>query len=111
MVAVASIKRVVGVSSFSLLQGSGMDGRSSLAAIVDKFNRRLYHCTWPHKSGGRNVLGDRGCQNNFAMSCILQNVFNSWFQANSFDLLSVDFSTNCLLLADEVDAFATTLVT
>ena len=26
----------------------------------DKFNRRLYHCTWPHKSGGRNVLGGRG---------------------------------------------------
>ena len=25
----------------------------------DKYNRRLYHCTWPHKSGGRDVLGDR----------------------------------------------------
>ena len=23
----------------------------------DKFNKRLHRCTWPHKSGGRNVLG------------------------------------------------------
>ena len=23
----------------------------------DKFNRRLCHCTWPHKMGGRDVLG------------------------------------------------------
>ena len=56
----------------------------------DKYNRRLYHCTWPHKSGGRNVLGDRGSQHNFAMSCMLQNVFNSWFQINNIDSQSVD---------------------
>ena len=76
----------------------------------DKFDKRLHHCTWPHKSGGRNVLGDRGCQNNFAMSCMLQNVFNAWFQANNVDSQSVDFSTTCIALADEIYAFATTLV-
>ena len=76
----------------------------------DKFDKRLHHCTWPHKSGGRNVLGDRGCQNNFAMSCMLLNVFNAWFQTNSVDSQSVDFSTNCIALADEIYAFATTLV-
>ena len=75
----------------------------------DKFNRSLHHCTWPHKSGGRDVLGDRGSQHNFAMSCMLQNAFNSWFQAKMVDHSSVDFSTNCLLLADEIYAYATTL--
>ena len=33
----------------------------------DKLNRHLYHGTWPHKSGGRDIIGDRGCQNNFAI--------------------------------------------
>ena len=76
----------------------------------DKFNRRLHHCTWPYKSGGRNVLVDRGCQSNFAMSYMLQNVFNAWFQVNKIDSQSVDFSTNCLMLADDIYAFATTIV-
>ena len=42
----------------------------------DNFSRRLCHSTWPHKMGGRDVLGDRGSQSNFAMLCILQNVLN-----------------------------------
>ena len=71
----------------------------------DKFNRSLHLAP----QFGRNVLGDRGSQHNFAMSCMLQNVFNSWFQANMVDYSSVDFSTNCLLLADEIYAYATTL--
>ena len=75
----------------------------------DKFNRSLYHCTWSHKSGGRDVIGDRGSQHNFAMSYMLQNIFDFWFQANMVDHSSVDFSTNCLLLADEIYAYATTL--
>ena len=75
----------------------------------DKFNKRLHHCTWPHKSGGRNSLGDLGCQNNFAMSCMLQNVFNAWFQVNDIDSHSVDFSTN-FMLSNEIYTFATTLV-
>ena len=56
----------------------------------DKYNRRLYHCTWPHKSGGRDVLGDCGSQHNFAMLCVLQNVLNSWFQTNNIDSQSAD---------------------
>ena len=76
----------------------------------DKFNKRLHHCTWPHKSGGRNSLGDLGCQNNLAMSCMLQNVFNAWFQVNDIDSHSVDFSSNCLMLSNEIYTFATTLV-
>ena len=48
------------------------------------------------------MLGDRGSQNNFAISCMLQNVFNAWFQANAVDFHSIDFSTNCLILADEI---------
>ena len=47
---------------------------------------------------------------NFAMSCMLQNVFNSWFQTNNIDSQSVDFGTNCLILADKIYEFATTLV-
>ena len=65
--------------------------------MCDKFNRRLCHCTWPHKIGGRDALGDRGSRSNFAMSCMQQNVFNVWFQANSIDTQSIDFSTNYLI--------------
>ena len=55
----------------------------------------------------RNSLGDKGCQNNFAASCMLQNVFNTWFQVNDIDSQSVDFGTNCLMLSNET--FAITL--
>jgi hypothetical protein len=76
-----------------------------LFSTCDRFNRRLYQCTWPHKRGGRSMLGDRGAQHNYAMSSVLQNVFNVWFQCSGVDSKSVDFSTNCLLLADELYAY------
>ena len=44
------------------------------------------------------------------MSCMLQNVFNAWFQVNEVDSQSIDFSTNCLMLADDIYAFATIIV-
>ena len=48
-----------------------------------------------------------GCQKNFTMSYMLQNVFNAWFQADSVDSQTVDFSTNCIALTDEIYAFTT----
>ena len=35
----------------------------------NKFNKRLCHYTWPYKTVGSDVLGNRGSQCNFAISC------------------------------------------
>ena len=49
-------------------------------AFCDKFNKGLYERCWPHKQGGHLWLGDLVNQHNFAMSCVLQNVFNVYCQ-------------------------------
>jgi hypothetical protein len=86
------------------------DDYDGLFAKCDDFNTNLHQYTWPHKHGGRNTLGNCGTQlHNFAMSSILQNTFNAWFQCTDTDPKSIDFSTNCLLLADEIIAYAATL--
>ena len=73
----------------------------------DRFNANLTERTWCHKHGGRNRLGDIGHQHNFAMSSILQNVFNAFEMCNDIPRNQVDFSTHCLLLANEIMQFAT----
>lgn len=72
----------------------------------DKFNKRLYHCTWPHKHGGYNLFGDKGHQHDFLVSSVLQNVFNVYMQLNGISSSSIDFSSHCLALADELFALS-----
>ena len=77
-------------------------------AGADKF-KGLYHCTWPHKHGDRGLVGDLGHQHSFAMSCVLQNVFNAFVHTNRLPSTSFSFSEHCLLLADEIYYYATNL--
>lgn len=50
--------------------------------VCDHFNKNLHKRTWSHKHGGRDCEGDPGHQNNFAWSCIMQNVFNAYVAIN-----------------------------
>ena len=74
---------------------------NSLFGKCDRFSANLTERTWYHKHGGRNKLGDIGHQHNFAMSSILQNVFNAFKMCNDIPRNQLDFSTHCLLLANE----------
>ena len=80
-----------------------------LFSKCDNFNSNLYQCTWPHKHGGKCMLGEPGTESNFAMSSILQNVFNAYYQCTNTGRDTIDFSTNCFQLADEIFAHASTL--
>ena len=78
-------------------------------AGADKFYKGLYHCTWPHKHGGRGLLGDSGHQHNFAVSGDLQNMFNAFVHVNRLPSTSFSFSEHCLILADEIYYYATNM--
>ena len=46
--------------------------------------------------------GDLGHQHNFALSCILQNVFNAYLDVCDIDVKTYEFKTFALRLADEI---------
>ena len=43
-----------------------------------------------------NLPGDLGHQHNFAMSCVIQNVFNAYVHTNWLSSTSFNFSEHCL---------------
>lgn len=68
----------------------------------DMLNRALHDRCWPHKKGGRDMLGDRGMQDNFAFSSIIQNTIKVINSLNSDSYEAVDFKSFCLDLSDEL---------
>jgi hypothetical protein len=79
-------------------------------AACDEFNKGLGDRSWPHKKGGRNCPGDRGCQHDFMLSCILQNVFNSYRELSRRSTENISFMDLCLILADEIHTHCQTIV-
>lgn len=73
---------------------------------------------WSFRHGGQNRVGDKGCQHNFALSCILQNTFNVF---RSFHLRDTELTTDseprekynfqqyCYDLADQLFEYANCL--
>ncbi len=72
----------------------------------DVFNKSLHDRTWPHRHGGANIPGDRGLQHNFALSCILQNVYNCYCDVRNIDMTLFDFETFCVELSDALFEYA-----
>lgn len=68
--------------------------------VCDHFNKNLHNRMWPHKHGGRDCEGDPGHQNNFAWSCILQNVFNAYVAINGENHDDYSFRDFYVELAD-----------
>lgn len=68
----------------------------------DVYNKNLHDRTWPHRHGGRKRSGDFGLIHNFALSCILQNVFNSYCEICDIDMSTLDFETFCIELSDSI---------
>lgn len=60
-------------------------------SVCDRFNFNLGDRKWPHRHGHRETGGDRGHQNNFAWSCLLQNVFNAYMSINDENDLDYNF--------------------
>ena len=81
----------------------GFDNARAIA-FCDKYNKGLHQRSWPHKHGGNYDPGDLGHQSNFALSCMLRNTFNPYFEDNLVNSKSIDFRDNCLALADEICA-------
>lgn len=74
--------------------------------FCDKFNRALEHRTWPHRHGGKYCEGDPGHQDNFAWSCIMQNVFNAYIAINGENQEDYTYKDFFLSLADELFDYA-----
>lgn len=70
----------------------------------DRFNRNLHDKSWPHKRGGRGVLGEFGHHHDFFMACILQDCFNAFHSATGADPLNTTFLSFCDNLADDLFA-------
>jgi hypothetical protein len=87
----------------------GYDHYKAMFSLCDHFNRALHDRKWPHKSGGRYMPGDLGHQHNFALSCLLQNVFNAYLDVCDIDVTTYEFKTFALRLADEIMEFSLTL--
>ena len=68
----------------------------------DHFNKQLHKSTWPFRRGGRGVAGEMGKQHDFAMGCILLNVFNAYRSLKKVDISAYSFETYCTNLAVEI---------
>ena len=42
--------------------------------MCDRFNVGLHGHVWPFKRGGKGISGEYGCQHDFIMGCVLQNI-------------------------------------
>lgn len=96
----------------------GYDLYALIYGFCDRFNRALKDRKWPFRHGGNTACGDKGCQHNFALSCILQNTFNVYRSFHMKDLgVSEDsaakekyiFQEYCYELADQLFEYANTL--
>ena len=65
-------------------------------AVCNAFNKNLYNRTWPHKTVCKISKKEEGTINNFALSIILQNIFN----INGEDHLDTSIEDFCICLAD-----------
>ena len=78
--------------------------------LCDRFNRNLHERTWSHKSGGFHRMGEPGNYHNFALSSVLQNIFNLYHSINGEDDNQESFCDFCCRLADEIAQFAATML-
>jgi hypothetical protein len=65
----------------------------------DQFNKRLSGCMWPHKKGGRDILGDKEKEDDFSFTCIL---LNSLFLFDEINNSCTSFESFCIQLADDL---------
>ena len=78
------------------------DNYKTMFECCDRFNRNLHDRVWPHKRGGKNTPGEFGRQHDFALACILQNVYNAYHAVTGRDPASTTFRDMCCQLADDV---------
>ena len=74
--------------------------------LCDRFNRNLHERTWPHKTGGKSRKGEHGQYHNFALSAILQNIFNLYHDVNGEDHTIPSFKDFFCNLADDIVRYA-----
>jgi hypothetical protein len=79
--------------------------------LCDLFNRSLHDKKWPFKRGGRNVMGEWGHQDNWAMTATLQNTFNCYRDVLGDAAPAYNFKDYCLVLADELFAASLYMLT
>ena len=68
----------------------------------DHFNKELNGRTFPFKCGGNGRAGESGEQHNFAMSIILQNVYNAWLYINKEYSANHNYSEFMINLSNEL---------
>jgi hypothetical protein len=85
----------------------GYDLYKLLFAACDHYNQQLDGHTWPFKHGGHGRLGDLGAEDDFAFSCLLQNVYNVVWAINKLGDNMMKFKPFCEELADGVYSYAT----
>ena len=78
------------------------DHFKSMFNACNRYNRMLHDRKWPHKNCGRDIPGDEGHQQNFAMSCILQNTFNAYIEINHINPVNYEFEKYCCRLSDQI---------
>jgi hypothetical protein len=68
--------------------------------LCDILNRKLNYRTWPHKHGGRNVMGEWKHKDNSVFSSILLNCFNSFMEIAGFlQCIVYDYKEMCCFLS------------
>ena len=70
--------------------------------LCDRFNRNLHERTWPHKRGGLHKKWEPENYHNFALSAVLQNIFNLYHAINDEDHTKISFCQFCCSLADDI---------
>lgn len=78
------------------------DAYKCMFNVCDRFNRNLHDRTWPHRRGGRGMMGEFGHQHNFFMSCCIQNTINAYLDIEKIDPSTTSFMDLCLELADSL---------
>ena len=78
--------------------------------VCDHLNRSLKDRKWHYRHGDKSCSVGLGIQDNFAWSCILQNVFNVYCEVNNknpsddtFEVFFLDLSLELYKYAKECD--------
>ena len=87
----------------SKYQVPGFDLFAEMFNVCDMFNRKLHDRTWPHKFGGKNVVGGPGKLDDFAFSAAISNAISVFKKFNNTnEIKNWDYQTCCIQLSNEL---------
>ena len=80
----------------------GYDLYKFLFNACDRYNQQMHGKMWPFRHGGNSRMGAEGKEGDFALSVIVLNTFDMYFEARGLPRENFDFKNLCIVLSDQI---------